>query len=123
MNKLSVLVVEDEAVLAMLYEKRLKKKGYTVTGRASTREEAVSLAFKNPPDLILMDIRLAGENDGIEAAKEIAERIKTRIIFTTGYSDESIKSRAMALHPLAYLIKPFEINELLLHVQNAFDNK
>lgn len=118
-NPPRVLIVEDEAVLAMLYRRRLKSRGYTVTGTASTRDEAVSLAFKDPPDFVLMDIRLAGENDGIDAAREITARIKTRTIFMTGYSDEKIKNIALELHPLAYLVKPFDLQELLFCMQNA----
>jgi ActR/RegA family two-component response regulator len=64
-NSPKVLVVEDEAVMAMLYSRKLRSKGYTVTGTAATKEEAVNLAFKNPPDFVLMDIRLVGEGDGI----------------------------------------------------------
>jgi DNA-binding response OmpR family regulator len=120
-NPPRVLIVEDEAVLAMLYRKRLKSRGYTVTGTAATREEAVSLAFKYPPDFVLMDIRLVGENDGIDAAREIAARIRTRTIFITGYSDEKIKNKAMELHPLAYLIKPFDLQELLVCMKNAIE--
>jgi CheY-like chemotaxis protein len=71
-NSPKVLVVEDEAVMAMLYSRKLRSKGYTVTGTAATKEEAVNLAFKNPPDFVLMDIRLVGEGDGIDAAREIA---------------------------------------------------
>lgn len=118
-NPPKVLIVEDEAVLAMLYRRRLKSRGYAVTGTASTREEAVSLAFKDPPDFVLMDIRLAGENDGIDAAREITARIRTRTIFMTGYSDERIKNVALELHPLAYLIKPFDLQELLICIKNA----
>jgi DNA-binding response OmpR family regulator len=114
-----VLIVEDEAVLAMLYRKRLKTRGYVITGTASTRDEAVSLAFQDPPDFVLMDIRLAGDNDGIDTAREITARIRTRTIFMTGYSDEKIKNLALELHPLAYLIKPFDLQELLVYMKNA----
>lgn len=120
-NPPRVLIVEDEAVLAMLYRRRLKSKGYAVTGTASTRDEAVSLALKDPPDFILMDIRLAGENDGIDAARLITAQISTRTIFMTGYSDEKIKNRALELHPLAYLIKPFDLQELLVCMKNALE--
>ncbi|HEX2958009.1 MAG TPA: response regulator [Chitinispirillaceae bacterium] len=114
-----VLIVEDEAVLAMLYERRLKSRGYIITGTATTKEDAVRLAFENPPDFILIDIRLAGDIDGIDAVREITARISTRTIFMSGYNNENIKNKALELHPLAYLIKPFEIKELLSYMEQA----
>lgn len=118
-NPPKVLIVEDEAILAMLYRRRLKSRGYDVTGIAATMEESVSLAFKDPPDFVLMDIRLAGDNSGIAAAREIAAHINTRTIFMTGYSDEKIKNMALELHPLAYLVKPFDLQELLACMKNV----
>lgn len=109
----TVLIVEDEAVMAMLLEKRIKSRGFSVCGVASTKEQAVDLSLKFSPDFIIMDIRLSGEDDGIEAAEEITSKVKTRIIFSTGYSNEKVISKAMKLDPLAYLVKPFDILELI----------
>ncbi|HLV33206.1 MAG TPA: response regulator [Chitinispirillaceae bacterium] len=109
----SVLIVEDEAVMAMLLEKMIGAKGFHVLESVSTKEDAVNAAVEGHPDFIIMDIRLSGDTDGIEAAKEIIEKIHTRIIFSTGYSNEKTVKEAMKVKPVAYLIKPFEISELV----------
>ena len=72
----------------------------------ATGEDAVRAAAEERPDLVLMDIRLAGEMDGIEAARQIAAASPAKIAFMTGYSDERIVQRARALNPAAYLVKP-----------------
>lgn len=116
-----VLVVEDEAVMAMLLEKRIRSKGFDVCAVASTKEDAVDYALKKKPDFIIMDIRLSGDSDGIEAAQEIVSRIKTKLIFSTGYSNEKIMAEAMKTHPIAYLVKPFDIIELVTIMNNHRD--
>ncbi len=115
----SVLIVEDEAIMVMLLEKRVEAKGYCVCGTASTKTEAVELALKHTPDFVILDVRLSGEGDGIEAAQEIISKIDTHIIFITGYSGGEVKRRAMELEPDAYLVKPFEISELLTVMETA----
>ncbi len=115
----SVLIVDDEAVMVMMFELRLRARGYAIRGTASTKEDAIRQAIDNKPDFVLMDIRLTGENDGIEAAHEIKQRIPTRIIFMTGYSNEEVKKRAMETQPLAYLVKPFEITEVMSIMEHA----
>ncbi|MBD3345151.1 MAG: response regulator [Chitinivibrionales bacterium] len=109
----SVLIVEDEAAMVMALKARLRADGFSVCGTVSTREKAVSSAIENSPDFIVMDIRLSGRSDGIEAAKEITDKIHTSIIFVTGYSEGSIKRKAMRVNPVAYMVKPFPISELI----------
>ncbi|MFP4165503.1 MAG: response regulator [Chitinispirillaceae bacterium] len=109
----SVLVVDDEAVMVMLLQVRLRAGGFEVVGTASSKEEAISVALDTNPDYIVMDIRLTDSGDGIEAAQEIMSRIKTKVIFISGYSDGEIKSRAMALNPVGYLVKPFDASEVI----------
>jgi DNA-binding NarL/FixJ family response regulator len=77
------------------------------------------LAQVSEPDVIIMDIRLAGNIDGIEASKEICKCYHCNIIFATGYSDDNIRSKAMSLKPLAYLIKPYQMKELISLVDIA----
>lgn len=112
---ISILVVEDEAMTAMFMETMLKRKGYNVMKLVSSGEEAVIFAREFIPDIVIMDIRLAGKMDGIEAVAKIKSESDKSIqcIFTTGYSDPELKDEAMKLNPLAFLIKPINLNELL----------
>lgn len=111
----SVLIVDDEAIMAFALKKRLSARGISICGTAATGEEAIEKAGADRPEYILMDIRLAGEMDGIEAARQITQMIPTKIIFISGYSEGEIKKRAMDVHPLAYLVKPFDLSELLTY--------
>ncbi len=118
----SVLIVDDEAAIVMALEITLEASGFSVCGTASSRDEAVTSAVQCRPDFIVMDIRLSGASDGIEAAKEIRDRIGlTRIIFVTGYSEGEVKRRAMEQNPIAYVVKPFQIAELI-RILNANRN-
>ncbi len=109
---LHILIVEDEVLIAMCLEMQLKQAGYEVWQQVATGEEAVIIAQQESPDIILMDIRLAGDMDGIEAAQQIQACSDTPIIFMTGYSDKAIEERAKQLNPLAYYLKPVNIHEL-----------
>ncbi|MBD3317444.1 MAG: response regulator [Chitinivibrionales bacterium] len=109
----SVLIVEDEAAMVLALQLRLKAGGFSVCGIASSKDEAVSLATEHLPDFVIMDIRLSGEGDGIDAAREIADGLGTNVIFTTGYAEEDVRKRAMEVEPLAFLVKPFRIAELI----------
>lgn len=109
----TVLIVEDEAAMVLALEMRFRAAGFTVCGTASSKEEAITAARECSPDFIIMDIRLTGESDGIEAAREITTELATHIIFVTGYSEGEVRDKAMKLNPLAYLVKPFAIAELI----------
>jgi CheY-like chemotaxis protein len=117
----SVLIVEDEAAMALALQVRMRTGGFAVCGTASSKAEAVDLALEHRPDVILMDIRLTGEGDGIEAAQEIQQTMDTQIIFMTGYSEGEVKKRAMALNPAAYMVKPFSLAELLSVVTRSLE--
>lgn len=108
----NVLIVEDEAIIALSLELFIKKIGYNVIDRAQTGSDAVRIASEKRPDIILMDISLLGEMDGIEAAIRINSINGMAIIFITGNSDQSTQDRAMAAHPVAYLNKPVEYSIL-----------
>lgn len=110
----SVLIVDDEAAIVMALEITLEASGFSVCSSASSKEEAVATAIKCHPDFVVMDIRLSGASDGIEAAKEIREKLgDTRIIFITGYSEGEVRRRAMEQEPIAYVVKPFQVSELI----------
>jgi len=112
-NKMKILVVEDEAISALLLNIYLESLGYDIGEAVATGEEAVLKANEVRPDIVLMDIQLAGEMNGIDAAREIILRNKNTVIaFLTAYSDEETIARAKKLAPVAYLIKPFEMVEL-----------
>ena len=89
-----IQLVEDEVIVAMLMEDVLNNLGYTVSGHVTTGEDAIISAKQNPPDIILMDIRLAGIIDGIEAASSIKSEFDIPVIFLTGYDDKAVRKRA-----------------------------
>lgn len=113
MGKNIVLIVEDEVLIALGLKMELKRVGCEVLGPVIRGSEAVALAQHGNPDFILIDIGLVGEIDGIEAARQIGEFSPARVIFTTGHADRDLEKRAMALNPLAYLVKPVDIDEIL----------
>jgi CheY-like chemotaxis protein len=115
----TIMIVEDESILAMLVEMKLKRKGFSVLEPVATGEDAITVADKNKPDVIIMDIRLAGVIDGIEASEKICKKYNCSIVFTTGYSDDAIHKKALALKPLAYLTKPYEINQLVSLIEHS----
>lgn len=111
-SNLKVLLVEDEALTAMYMQKELKREGFTITRTVSTGENAISTALLEKPDLILMDILLGGDIDGIEAASTIQSSNEIPIIFTSGYDTQALLKRASVIKPHIFLIKPIEITEL-----------
>lgn len=108
-----ILLVEDEVIIAICLELELTQAGYTICQHVTTGEEAVAyVAHQETPDLIFMDIRLAGDLDGVEAARQIRAKADAPIIFMTGYPDQATEERAQQLKPLAYCLKPVIIHEL-----------
>lgn len=107
-----ILVVEDESIVGLHLESALKRLGYDVLEIASTGEEAIMKTQELHPELILMDIVLKGEMDGIEAASQIRAKFDVPIIYLTAYGDESTLQRAKITEPFGYIIKPFEEREL-----------
>ena len=110
--KTKIMIVEDEPILALMYCKSLEKYNYDVSGIVTTGEDAVQKAGELNPDIVLMDIILEGEMDGIEAAAIINEKYNIPVIFITGNNDKSTKNRALATKPLDYLLKPINIESL-----------
>jgi len=116
-SKAQILIVEDEGIVALDLQNRLRRLGYAVPEFVATGEEAVARAAEILPDLILMDIKLKGEMDGIEAAKRIKEKFDIPIIYLTAFADEATLQRAELTEPFGYLLKPFEERELLVSIR------
>lgn len=102
-----LMIVDDEAIIVIQLEEILTSMGYDVVGTATTGAEAVSKAIECKPDLILMDIKLPGGMDGIEAGTLIRQTYPVPVVFMTGYSSDELTERAKTLHPYGYLPKPF----------------
>ncbi len=119
MTRPRIMVVEDESIIAMDIRRMLEAQGYSVPATASSGEEAIAQASKVKPDLILMDIVLKGEMDGIEAAEEIRAGLGTPIIYLTAYADDETLQRARVTEPFGYLVKPFEARELRSAIEMA----
>jgi CheY-like chemotaxis protein len=105
-------MVEDEVLTAMCLTKELEAFGYTVLKNVTSGEEAIKNAKEKNPDLILMDIRLAGKLDGIETLREIQKSNAIPVIIMTGNSDSESKNRAAQLNFLAYFVKPISAKEI-----------
>ncbi|WMW26366.1 response regulator [Methanolobus sediminis] len=114
-----ILVVEDESIIALNIKKKLKSFGYTVPAMATTGEEAIKMAEITFPDLILMDVRLKGDMDGIQTAEEIRKKFDIPIIFLTAYSDDKVLERAKKTEPYGYIVKPFKANDLKSNIEIA----
>lgn len=115
--KKRILVVEDETIVALDLQNSLKILGYEVVGIASTGTEAIAKAESETPDLILMDIMLKGDMDGIQAAESIHSFLDVPVIFLTACADELTLNSAKVTEPFAYMIKPFEERELHSHIE------
>ena len=103
MNPVKILVVEDEKIVALELTERLKGMGYEVVDSVSTGKDAIEKAAALNPNLVLMDIKLKGEMDGIQAATEIRKRFRIPIVYLTAHTDEATLQRAKASEPFGYL--------------------
>jgi len=119
MTQATLLVVEDEAIVAQEIKSRLEKVGYSVCGVARDGERAVAEAERLTPDLVLMDIRLKGAMDGIEAAGLIRERCSIPVVFLTAYTDVATLERAKVEDPFGYVVKPFDTRSLMVAIEIA----
>jgi CheY-like chemotaxis protein len=113
MIKNRLLIVEDEALTGMVLKLELQKAGFDILGVVTNGKSAIDIATINKPDCILMDVRIAGNIDGIETAAKIKSIMDVHIIFMTGYAEESLKKRALAIKPIDFLIKPIQSNEIV----------
>jgi diguanylate cyclase (GGDEF)-like protein len=114
-----ILIVEDEAITAMDLAAELRHLGYEVCGTEDTAEGAVAAAERERPRLVLMDVRLGGNGDGIDAARQISGRHDVAVVFLTAHSDEETLARALSVSPYGYIVKPFRARELKVAVELA----
>jgi PAS domain S-box-containing protein len=114
-----IFLVEDQRLIAADLENTLKKLGYQVAGYAASGEEAIEMTRLAPPDLVLMDIRLRGDMDGIQAASAILEHSDIPIVYLTAYADEETILRAKITAPFGYVVKPFNQRELRAAIEIA----
>lgn len=119
MKKIKILVVEDESILALDIQGYLRGFGYQVAAVADKGEIAVKLAKKHQPDLVLMDIRLKGEMDGIDAGEHIWQTLRIPVIYLTAYAEEATLERAKKTMPYGYILKPFDSRDIQTAVEIA----
>lgn len=113
------LIVEDEFLIAEELRQRLSRLGITVIATVSSGEEGVEIATKEQPDLVLMDIRLSGAKDGVQAAKEILEQVDVPIVYLTAHSDRLTVERAKNTEHDGFILKPFLRSELQSTIEVA----
>jgi len=111
--RLKILVVEDDYFVALDLEHRLMDAGFEVVGVASTADEAVEFARSEKPDLAIMDIRLAGAKDGIQAAKDLVRKFGIRSIFSTAHADAEMRRLGAEANPVGWLQKPYPPEALI----------
>ncbi|SMG60431.1 PAS domain S-box protein [Paraburkholderia susongensis] len=114
-----ILIVEDDRVVARDIAQQLMRCGHTVAGSVASGEEAIAVAARAPLDLVLMDVRLEGELDGIDTARRLRETYSLPIVFLTAYADEETVRRATVTEPFGYVLKPFEDQQLRTVVEMA----
>jgi CheY-like chemotaxis protein len=117
-----ILIVEDDEIISNLINVILEKKGYYVAGKAVSGEDAIMRAAEFVPDLVLMDIFLAGSMDGITAARYIYSIFRIPVIFLTGHWEDDILERAKEVEPYGFILKPFNANEVVSNIEIALYN-
>ncbi|MFH1918477.1 MAG: sigma 54-interacting transcriptional regulator [Planctomycetota bacterium] len=115
----TILIVEDEQIVAVAIEGHLQRLGYQVVGTAASGEEACKKAAELDPDLVLMDVRIEGPMDGIEAAQRIRQSRDVPVVFLTAYSDVDTVERAKVVEPYGYIVKPFDARDLHTTIEMA----
>lgn len=114
-----ILVVEDEAITSEVIAEQLEELGYTVTDTVTSGSEAIASTAETIPDLVLMDISLGGDMDGIAAAAKIREQFHLPIVYLTAHSDDTTLERAQVTEPFGYIIKPYSERDLRVAIKNA----
>ncbi|GAB3251948.1 hypothetical protein GCM10027347_10690 [Larkinella harenae] len=118
-KKVNILIVEDEAILAMALSDQLEDAGYCVTGPANNGLKAIDLFQKNEVDLLLCDISIKGAFDGIETVRRITTQKAVPVIYLTAYSDDETIQRAKATYPAAFMTKPYNLKDLRVAIDLA----
>ena len=113
------LIVEDEALIAEELRERLSRLGFVVIGSVDSAEEGIAIATRECPELVLMDIRLRGEKDGVQAANEIRRHVDVSIVYLTAHSDRATVERAKQTDHDGFILKPFHRRELQSTIEVA----
>ena len=114
-----ILIVEDDFLIAMEAESALLSAGFAVIGVATGADEALALARTHKPALAVMDIRLAGRRDGVDAAGDLFRELGVRCVFATAHDDQEVRVRAEPFAPLGWLAKPYSMTSLVTLVRAA----
>ena len=114
-----ILLVEDDDVIAKVADWRLKNLGYTVCGRATNAAAAMELVVNAKPDIVLMDINIQGDLDGIETAKMIKKGFNIPVVYVTSHSDGPTLERARETRPDGFIVKPFDDKDLRVAIELA----
>jgi AmiR/NasT family two-component response regulator len=117
--ELRALIVEDEILIAEELRERLSRLGFSVIGAVDSADEGVAIATRERPDLVLMDIRLKGKKDGIDAASEIRKQVDLAIVYPTAYSDRLTVERVKKTEHDGFILKPFHRHELQSTIEIA----
>ena len=115
----TIIIAEDEKIVAKDIENKLKKLGYRISAVVSTGKDVLTKVSESAPDLVLMDIKLDGEMDGIEAAQKLKEGYGIPVVYLTAYADNLTLSRIMETEPSGYVLKPFSLKELSHSIEVA----
>jgi DNA-binding response OmpR family regulator len=118
-SRLRALIVEDEALVGDELSERLSRLGFSVIGTADSAEQGIAIATREHPDLILMDIRLKGKKDGLQAADEIRRHMDVSIVYVTALSDNSTVERARKTDHDGFILKPFHRSDLQATIEIA----
>ena len=118
-----IMIVDDDATIQMELAEYLTHMDYTVVGTAETGEGAIEMARETDPDLILMDVNLAGEMNGISAAQKIKEEMDIPIVFISGYGDPEYIEQAKEIEPFGYVMKPFDEKEIRAFIEIGLHKK
>jgi DNA-binding response OmpR family regulator len=118
-SKPRALIVEDEILIAEELKARLSLLGFSVIAAVDSGEEGVAIATRERPDLVLMDIRLKGKKDGVQATREIHQQVDVPIVYLTAYSDRLTVDRARGTEYDGFLLKPFRAGELQSTIEIA----
>lgn len=116
---IKIIIAEDEKIVAKDIENKLKKSGYDVIGVVSTGRDLLDKVSESPPDLVLMDIKLDGDMDGIETAQKLKDSYGLPVVYLTAYADKITLERINETNPGGYVLKPFKLSELRHSIEDA----
>lgn len=119
--KKKILIVEDEYLIASALQMTLLDEGYDICEIASTHEKALEIIDRDMPDLVILDIHISGEENGLASAFEIKKKCTVPLIFMTGTYDKNLEKQAFELAPAAYFTKPFDVKSMLKSIKQALD--